>query len=145
MKTKKVGMVTASLALLLFVVAQIVPLVTASQTEISPPPASDSGACFQSINRSITQLQPLSSYEAAQLLQAAENSSQYREFAHGGKIPPVSGPPAIVYHTSPNCAGIVIQAYDFSFVSGGKELTIAVDPNNLRVVGSMIVPAVSWG
>jgi hypothetical protein len=133
-----------TLALLLFVATQAAPLFATIPTETSLPPTSDSGTCFQNINRVGAQ-QALSAAEEAKMLQAAESSSQYQAFANGANIPPVAGPPAMQYRTAAGCSGIVVVAYTFSFVSGEKELSIGVDPNTLRVVGSLTVPAVSWG
>lgn len=146
MEMAKIGIMSVALVSLLSVATQVMPLITApSQTSIPLPSSSDSGACFQNINGAMAR-QTLSSDQAAHLLNVAENSKQYRTFAQAeGDVSPVSGGPAIVYHTAAGCAGIVIQAYDFSFVSGGKELTIGVDPNTQQVEGSMIVPAVTWG
>jgi len=144
MRKKKVGILAVAVALLVFGVTQLAPLIAASPTEIPLPPTSDSVTCFQNINRAGAQ-QALSPAEAARLLQAAENSSQYREFAHGANIPPVAEGPAIEYRAAAGCSGIIVVAYSFSFVSGGKELSVGVDPSTLRVVGTLVVPAVTWG
>lgn len=136
MKKKLVGVLAVTLAVLIFGAIQAAPLFATIPT--------DSGTCFQNINRAGAQ-QPLSASKEAMMLQAAESSSQYQLFAHGANIPPVAGSPAMQYRTVAGCSGIVVAAYTFSFVSGSKELSVAVDPNTLQVVGTLIVPAVSWG
>jgi hypothetical protein len=145
MKKEKIGILAVTLALLLFGAARLEPLIATSPTEIPLPSTSDSGACFRNINEAIPQQQGLSPAEEARLLQVAESSSQYQAFTHGAKIPPVSGTPAMEYSTTSGCSGIVVKAYTFSFVSGGQELSIGVDPNTLRVVEAFVVPAMSWG
>jgi hypothetical protein len=145
MRKKLVGALAVTLALLIFGATQAVPLFATILTGgTALPLTSDSGTCFQNINRAGAQ-QTLSTADEARMLQAAESSSQYQSFAQGASIPPVAGSPAMQYRTAAECSGIVVVAYTFSFVSGGKELSVAVDPNTLQVVGTLVVPAVSWG
>jgi len=114
---------------------------------ITLPSTSDSQTCFTNINIALSNLAPLSSDTENQLLQVAEDSSQYQTLASTAAttISPVAGGPATEYQTAPDCAGMSIDAYSFSFVSGGKELSVAVSPSNDSVVGTLIVPAVQYG
>jgi hypothetical protein len=137
----------AILALFTLSLAVAAPLVTASSpTVFSLTPTTDSRSCFQNINRALAQQTALSPDAMAQLLQIAEASSQYQAFAQPGiSVPPVSTSPAMEYGTTQGCAGILVEAYTFSFVSEGKELSIAVDPSSMSVLRTLTVPAVSWG
>jgi hypothetical protein len=137
MNKKLVGALAVTLAVLIFGAIQAAPL-------FATVPTSDSGTCFQNINRAGTQ-PALSASVEAMMLQAAESSSQYRSFAHGANIPPVAGSPAMQYRTAAGCSGIIVMSYTFSFVSAGKVLSVAVDPSTLQVVGTLVAPAVSWG
>lgn len=120
---------------------------TSSTETVSLPQTSDVASCFQNINRAIAQLPPISSDRVTQLIKVAESSAQYETFAGatGGLPSLVGSTPTLEYHTLPGCAGITIEAYTFSFISGGKELSIGVDPAATSIRGSLIVPAVSWG
>ncbi len=121
-------------------------LAAPSPTALSLTPASDSQTCFQNINGALAQQTALSPGTATQLLKVAETSSQYQAFAQAGEtVSLVSASPAIEYGMATGCAGITVEAYTFSFISGGKELSIGVDPSTMSVVRTLIVPAVSWG
>jgi len=136
----------AILALLMPSLVAAAALAAPSPTASSLIPVSDSKTCFQNINAALAQQTALSPGMAAQLLKVAETSSQYQAFAQAGEtISLVSTSPAMEYSTTPGCAGMTIDAYAFSFVFGGKELSIAVNPNTMSVVRALTVPAVSWG
>ena len=137
----------AILALFTLSLAAAAPLATASsQIGSSPPGTAASQACFQNINHMVAQQSGLSPDTASQLLHVAETSSQYQALDQaGGTVSLVSGSPAMEYHTTPGCAGITVEAYTFSFISDGNELSIAVDPSTMSVLRTLTVPAVSWG
>jgi Peptidase A4 family len=137
----------AILALFTLSLAAAAPLAVASSpTGFSLTPTTDSQTCFQNVNGAIAQQAALSPDTAAQLLQVAESSSQYQAFAQAGEtISLVSPSPAMQYSTTSECAGVIIDAYTFSFVSGAKELSVAVDPSRMTVLGTLIVPAFKWG
>jgi hypothetical protein len=136
----------AILVLLTLSLVAAAALAAPSPTALYLSPASDSQTCFQNINSALALETELNPDVATRLLQVAETSSQYRAFARAGEtVSLVSASPAMEYGTAPGCTGITIEAYTFSFVSGGKELSIGVDPSTMSVVRALIVPAVSWG
>jgi hypothetical protein len=136
--------------LLLLTYVQHLPFSNASTgwtATVALPPTSDSATCFHNINRAIAQHSPIGASTLAQLLNVAESSAKYESFAQASGATPslVSTDPAMEYDASAGCAGINVQAYTFSFVSGGNELSIAVDPSTMAVVRALTVPAVTWG
>ena len=135
-------LVTLSLALM-----QLAPLTAASNSTGLPlQPTSDEQVCFSNVNLSLGQLPALSPATRTRFLQVAESSSQYKAFARaGGGVSLVSTLPAMESRISPDCSGVIIEAYTFSFVSGGKELSIAVDPSTMSVLRTLTVRAVNWG
>jgi hypothetical protein len=144
--TSRIWPVAAILALLTLSLAAAAALTSSSPAALSLPPTTDSETCFQNINSALAQQTELKPDVASRLLQVAETSSQHQAFAQAGEtVSLVSASPAMEYGTAPGCAGITIEAYTFSFVSGGKELSIGVDPSTMSVVRILLVPAVSWG
>src|SRR5271156_5661056 len=125
---RRIWPMAAIVALFTLSLAAAAPLATASsQIESSLSGTAASQACFQDINHLVAQQTALSSDIASQLLQVAETSSQYQALDQaGGTVSLVSGSPAMEYHTTPGCAGITVEAYTFSFISDGNELSIAV-------------------
>lgn len=113
--------VAAILALLTLSLATAAALVSSSPAALSLPPTTDSKTCFQNINSALAQQTELNPDVATRLLQVAETSSQHQAFAQAGEtVSLVSASPAMEYGTAPGCAGITIEAYTFSFVSGGR-------------------------
>jgi len=145
-RNRRIWPLAAILALFLLSLASAAPLVTASSpTGLSLPRTTDSQTCFQNINDAVAQQNALSPETDTQLLQTAESSSQYQAFSQTGNVSVVSTIPAMEYRTTSACAGITVEAYTFSFISEGKELSIAVDPSTMSVIRTLTVPAVSWG
>jgi hypothetical protein len=137
---------TAILALLMLSLGAEATLAAPSPTSSSLTPASDSNTCFQNVNSALALETELNPDEATRLLQVTETSRQYQAFAQAEEtVSLVSASPAMEYRTAPGCAGITVEAYTFSFVSGGKELSVGVDPSTMSVVRTLVVPAVSWG
>src|SRR5438128_1219985 len=136
----------AILAMLSLALTQLGPLtVASSSTGLPLPPTSDEQLCFSNVNMALGQLPALSPGTRTQFLQVAESSSEYEAFAGaGGAVSLVSTLPAMESRISPECSGVIIEAYSFSFVSGGKELSIAVDPSTMSVLRTLTVRAVNW-
>jgi|GEM_PF-6004696 len=147
MDGSRITTLSAILVLIAFAATQALPVATASgSATVSLSPTSDAQTCFLNINRGLAQLPVLSPEAKTLLLQVAESSSQYIAFAEaGGPISVVSPGPAIEYRTSPECAGITVEAYTFSFVSGLREISIAVDPSSMTVLRTLTVPAIRHG
>src|SRR5438445_3098597 len=122
-------------------------IASVASNSIQPlPPTSDTEVCFSNLNRAFAQQTPLTLSQRAKLLAIAESSKAYQAFAQAHGTPSSGdGVPAIDYHTAPGCSGIIIGSFDFNFVAGGKELTVAVSPSSLTVVGTMTLPMYSWG
>ena len=137
----------AILVMLSLALTQLAPLTAASNSTGLPlPPTSDEQVCFSNVNMALGQLPALSPATRTRFLQVAESSSQYKAFARaGGAVSLVSTLPAMESRISPDCSGVIIEAYTFSFVSGGKELSIAVDPSTMSVLRTLTVRAVNWG
>jgi hypothetical protein len=144
---RQIWPMAAVLTLFTLSLAAAAPIAMASgQIGSSLSGTSDSQVCFQDINHILAQQTALSADTTSQLLQVAETSSQYQTLEQvGGTVSVVSGGPAMEYRTTPGCAGITVEAYTFSFISDGKELSIAVNPSTMSVLRTLTVPAVSWG